>query len=92
MDTIVTKDYTYTVTDSGGETPAAEPFISVTVTDTIEDPNASHNFTIVNGHHLHVPTRRHRSDQHLPCWPQHTNLHPVHHRTGAPGGRRRHPA
>lgn len=49
MDTIVTKDYTYTVTDSGGETPASEPFISVTVTDTIEDPNASHNFTIVNG-------------------------------------------
>lgn len=49
MDTIVTKDYTYTVTDSGGETQAAEPFISVTVTDTIEDPAESHNFSAVNG-------------------------------------------
>lgn len=49
MDTIVTKDYTYTVTDSGGETQAAEAFISVSVTDTIEDPAESHNFTAVNG-------------------------------------------
>lgn len=49
MDTIVTKKYTYTVTDSGGETQAAKPFISVTVTDTIDDPAMSHNFSAVNG-------------------------------------------